>query len=105
MIAFAAPLTAPFAELASPAFPLEVILKGSLILILALLAGRMWRRVSASARHLVLGLAIAGTLVLPLLVLMAPDWEVAPLPALDAEWQGAQPSLTTSTAPASSFLA
>ncbi|MFH1842197.1 MAG: hypothetical protein ABIF77_03245 [bacterium] len=35
------------------------------------------RRVSASSRHLVLGLAIACSLTLPLLELVAPTWEVA----------------------------
>jgi len=75
------------AELAHPVFLLEVTLKGTVILTLALLASQLWRHASASNRHLVLGLAIAGTLLLPLLGLVAPTWDVAPLPALDAEWQ------------------
>ncbi len=48
------------AELFRPAFLLDMTLKGTLILMLALLGGRVWRRASASVRHLMLGLARVG---------------------------------------------
>lgn len=92
-------ITTVLAEAFRAAFPIEVVVKGSLILALALLAARLRRRAPASARHRVLGLAIVATLVLPLLVLVAPDWEVAPLPALHAGWQGARSAATVAASP------
>ena len=55
-------------------------LKGSVILIAALLALRGMRRASAEARHAVLAIGLIAFLVLPAVTLLAPVWTVIPLP-------------------------
>lgn len=70
-----------------PAFLLEVILKGSLVLALALIGVQFWRHAPASARHLVLGLALAVNVLLPLCATWAPTWQAPALPLVTTTWQ------------------
>jgi len=56
----------------------DVGLKGVAVLALACLAARLLRRSSAAARHLVWFLAMAGLLVLPVLSLALPAWQILP---------------------------
>ncbi len=80
-------LDAMIAGLSHPALLVEVILKGVLVLGLALLAVRACRRRSAAVAHLVLGVALAANLVLPLLAVVAPTWQASSLPLVGAAWQ------------------
>jgi beta-lactamase regulating signal transducer with metallopeptidase domain len=59
---------------------LPVVLKGSVLLALLLLAGRLMRSASASARHLVWFLGTIGLLLLPVLEAGIPSWKVVPVP-------------------------
>ncbi len=77
----------PMADLAHPTFLLAVILKGSLILMLALICVRLWRKGSAAMRHLVLGLALTANIILPLAAVLAPTWQAPVLPLVSAQWQ------------------
>ncbi len=61
----------------------ELFIKSSLILASALLFVTLARKQSASVRHLVLGLAMAGILLLPLLQVLFPGWETGVLPQLE----------------------
>ena len=57
-------------------------LKGSIILVAALLAVRGMRRSSAEARHAILAIGLVAFLVVPLATLLAPAWAVVRLPVL-----------------------
>jgi beta-lactamase regulating signal transducer with metallopeptidase domain len=59
---------------------LHVIGKSALLLSIAALVALMLRRHSAAARHLVWCLALAGSLILPLFVVLAPGWNWSILP-------------------------
>ena len=56
---------------------LEASLKGSVILLVALGATRIFRRTSAEARHSVLAIALSAFLVLPAAVMFAPRWTLS----------------------------
>ncbi|HET7462962.1 MAG TPA: M56 family metallopeptidase [Longimicrobium sp.] len=60
---------------------LDAALKGTVILLAALLATRQMRRRSAAARHLVWMVALASMLVLPGASRLLPAWRVVPVPA------------------------
>ena len=62
------------------AFFLPVMLKSSLLMGLLLLAGRLMRSASASARHLMWALGMSGLLLLPILQAGLPSWQVVPMP-------------------------
>ncbi len=64
------------------AFFVPVMMKGGLILGLAFAVTRLMRGASASARHLVWTLSMAGLLLLPLMELALPSWRVLPFPDL-----------------------
>jgi beta-lactamase regulating signal transducer with metallopeptidase domain len=70
------------ARIADPwiAIVLPVALKGSLLVGLLLLAGRLMRSASASARHLIWTLGMIGLLLLPVLEAGLPSWRVVPVP-------------------------
>src|SRR5882724_11400710 len=59
---------------------IDVTVKGSLILLVAGILVYSFRR-SAASRHLIWSLALGSFLVLPLLALALPRWQVAILPA------------------------
>lgn len=59
----------------------DMTAKASLLLVLALLSASALRRRPASLRHLVWGLALLGTLALPVLELALPKVEIVPLAA------------------------
>ena len=63
---------------------LDVVVKASIILTLAALAAAALRRSSASARHLVWTLGLAGALAVPVLSAAVPRWEL-PIVAIDAD--------------------
>ena len=58
-------------------FILNLAIKGTLILGVALIVSFLWKHASASARHLILCLSIIGLLLLPLLSFMLPAWELS----------------------------
>ncbi|HEU4557683.1 MAG TPA: M56 family metallopeptidase [Longimicrobium sp.] len=68
-------LPAVFAALADAA------VKGTVILLAALVATRLMRRRSAASRHLVWMVALASMLALPLATRILPAWRVVPVPA------------------------
>jgi beta-lactamase regulating signal transducer with metallopeptidase domain len=69
--------------------------KGIVLLAIAALAARAMRRSSAAARHLVWMLALMGLLVLPVVSLVAPQWQLPLLPTLPARpAAGVPPALT-----------
>jgi beta-lactamase regulating signal transducer with metallopeptidase domain len=63
------------------AVALDAVWKSLILLISAGIIVMALRRSSAATRHLVWGLAMAGTLVLPLLRVAIPSWSLAILPA------------------------
>jgi beta-lactamase regulating signal transducer with metallopeptidase domain len=62
------------------AFAAETTLRATLVMAAAALAGAALWRSSASLRHLVWTSALAGSLVMPALLLTLPSWRVAVLP-------------------------
>ena len=62
------------------ALSLPVALKGSLLVATLLLADRLMRSASASARHLIWFLGTTGLLLLPILEAGIPSWNVVPVP-------------------------
>jgi beta-lactamase regulating signal transducer with metallopeptidase domain len=60
-----------------------VTVKISLLLTVLLLATRLMRGASASSRHLVWALGLAGLLIFPALEAGLPSWQVLPFPAMD----------------------
>ena len=69
-------LETPISEFA--AILLDAAMKGVVVLAIALLAVRCMKRRSAAARHLVLSLAVASLLLLPLLASILPPWKLLP---------------------------
>ena len=66
------------------AFLSSLLVKATVLLASAALAGRALRRRSASARHAVWSVALLGLLALPLLSAVLPRWELPMLPARSA---------------------
>jgi len=77
---------------------LELALKGAIIMAVAGLVVLALRRASAASRHLVWNMSLAALLVLPLLSLLMPAWNIVLLPEFDASAQS-EPSPVV-TAPA-----
>ncbi|MCP5104264.1 MAG: M56 family metallopeptidase, partial [bacterium] len=67
------------------AFFVELFLKSSLVLGLALCFSFLLRKQSPAVRHLVLGLSLAALLLLPFLSAFMPGWRTGFLPSFDAE--------------------
>lgn len=63
---------------ASSLLLVDSAIKGALILVLAAFAAMLLRRDSAATRHLVWLVAIVAMLVIPVLSLMLPQWQVLP---------------------------
>jgi beta-lactamase regulating signal transducer with metallopeptidase domain len=59
---------------------LQVSIKGSVLLLAALVACRALRHASAAVRHLVWAAALAGMLLIPAVAAIVPDWHVAVVP-------------------------
>ena len=66
-------------------FLLDATIKGSVILVAALLVASALRATSATNRYLVWSMAICSLLAIPLLSGLMPKWRVPVLPALDAD--------------------
>jgi beta-lactamase regulating signal transducer with metallopeptidase domain len=87
----------------APTFLLDVVLRVSVLL--AITAGLTWllHRQSAAVRHLIWATAITAALVLPVLSLAVPKWQLSVLPASVSSSSDPQPvGLVQTTAPASS---
>lgn len=63
-------------------FVLDLILKSTLVLLLACFAARLLRNASAALRHLVWSTALGGVLLLPVLSWALPEWRVTWWPGL-----------------------
>lgn len=63
-------------------FALDVVLKATFLLSMTGVVLLLLRRRSAAGRHLVCTLGLAGILALPLLVLIAPRWQLSLVPSL-----------------------
>jgi|GEM_PF-1933823 len=72
---------------------LTAAIKESLLVSLAGIIMALWRRMSAATRHLVWLLALCGALVMPLLTVTLPTWQVAP--ERTALWESAVEVRTT----------
>ena len=62
----------------------DVILKVTVVLVVAALAARLLSRRSAAARHQIWAVAMVASLLMPLLTMVSPQWTVAVLPASPA---------------------
>jgi len=71
----------------------ECLIKSTLALTLALILVLLFRRRSASLRHFVLAVALAGLLLLPILSSLGIGWETALLPVMTSASPGALPAL------------
>ena len=60
---------------------LDVSLKGTVVLVMAVAASVLLHRASAASRHLLWLLAIVGLLALPVLSVALPGWQLRILPA------------------------
>src|SRR5438552_2623746 len=76
---------------ASSLFLMDSAVKGTALLMLAVVAAIILRRDSAATRHLVWMLAIVAMLTVPLLSAMLPEWRVLP------QWASV-PTTTTAAA-------
>ena len=72
----------------------DVVLKVTVLLGTAALLARALSRRSAAARHQVWAVAIAASLMMPVIALVAPQWTIAVLPS---------PAVIADTAPASAL--
>jgi len=81
-----------------PSMVLAVAGKGVLVSLAALGAAVALRRTSAAGRHLVLALAAASLLLLPLLVAVLPAWDLAVLPTVEMP-HGASPAVAAAFIP------
>lgn len=66
---------------ALPAVLIEVALKGTMLLGVAMAAALLLRRSTATMRHMVWSMSLAGLLIVPVLALVLPAWSVPLLPA------------------------
>ena len=87
-----------FAFVSSPV--LDVLLKVTVVLASAPLAARALSRGSAAARHQIWVVALAASLLMPVLAAVAPQWTIAVLPAPSAEVEpvSTPPPIKTATA-------
>jgi beta-lactamase regulating signal transducer with metallopeptidase domain len=58
---------------------LDILVKATLLVAVALVASLVWRRAAAATRHLIWALALGGVLVLPLAERAGPAWQVLPI--------------------------
>jgi hypothetical protein len=70
------------------AMTVDGVLKATLLIAVATVAGALLWRASASTRHLVWTSALAGTLAIPLLMLTLPSWRVPIPPAARVPGRG-----------------
>ncbi|HET7379428.1 MAG TPA: hypothetical protein VFJ24_05235, partial [Gaiellales bacterium] len=59
---------------------LDILIKATLLIVLAFAVRIVWRRAAAATRHLIWALALGGILVLPLAERIGPAWHVLPIP-------------------------
>ncbi len=78
-----------------PAFLIQTSVKATIVLVAAWLLTRAMARCSAAARHLVWTLAVVAALVLPLMQMAAPRWNIPLLPAPAAA--AAAPAVVSAT--------
>jgi beta-lactamase regulating signal transducer with metallopeptidase domain len=91
-------LTVAQASSAVSVLLVDSAVKGTALLVLAVIAAMMLRGDSAATRHLVWLLAIVAILVVPLLSAMLPEWRVLP------EWASISPeTVVAATSPPSIF--
>jgi beta-lactamase regulating signal transducer with metallopeptidase domain len=58
---------------------LDILVKATLLVAVALVATAVWRRAAAATRHLIWALALGGVLVLPIAERVGPAWHVLPI--------------------------
>jgi beta-lactamase regulating signal transducer with metallopeptidase domain len=71
---------------------LDILIKATLLIVLALAVRMVWRRAAAATRHFIWALALGGILVLPIAERIGPAWHVLPTPQPAAQLE------TTNTA-------
>lgn len=81
---------------------LDVLIKATLLILLALAVRLVWRRAAAATRHLVWALALGGVLVLPIAETAGPAWHVVPVAGPQAAQQTSNRILPTNASVASS---
>lgn len=64
---------------------LDILIKATLVIALALVVSFVWRRGAAATRHLIWALALGGILVLPVAERVGPVWRVLPMVRQEAE--------------------
>jgi len=84
------------------ALPLSLVVKGTLLLSLALLVMPLLRRRSAAARHLAWSWSLRALLVLPLLALLLPSWR---LPVAAPRGGTSTPSIMRVASPVAAHVA
>ncbi len=75
-----------------PSMTLTMVGKGALIALAALGVATALRRASAASRHLVLALAAAVLVLLPVMVAVLPVWDLAVLPEVETRYGGPTPA-------------
>jgi hypothetical protein len=75
-------------------------IKGSVLLLLALLIVIVLRSASAAVRHLVWTASLAGLVALPLVSIAAPEWRLPAVPGLERAWRGTADAELPEVAPA-----
>ncbi|HKE90805.1 MAG TPA: M56 family metallopeptidase [Gemmatimonadales bacterium] len=58
---------------------LDILIKATLLIVLALLVRVVWHRAAAATRHLLWALALGGILVLPIAERIGPAWHILPV--------------------------
>ena len=72
------PLSAQMLNMLS--FIVNITIKSTIILMVAYIFAKLMRNYSSSARHLLCSLALAGILLLPVLSIILPSWNVSLFP-------------------------
>lgn len=80
-------------------FPVDLLLKATLVMAVAGAAAAGMGRASAATRHMVWGIAVGALLLLPFLALLGPRWEVP----VERGWTTAAGSATGGSASAAPF--
>jgi hypothetical protein len=85
---------------------LDILIKATLLIVLALAVRIVWRRAAAATRHLIWALALGGILALPIIQRIGPAWHVLPIPLLQPSSRRRTPPFrrtarTTGRAPSS----